>query len=112
MIECVFTIDYEMYGNGHGRLSDLVYEPTARLTELFCKHAARFVPFVEAAELEIIESKGTDTGSSAVRRQVRELYGHGCSPALHLHPQWYNADYAAGTWTLDYSEYNLCTLPT
>ena len=27
MIECIFTIDYEIYGNGEGSLQQLVYEP-------------------------------------------------------------------------------------
>jgi hypothetical protein len=110
MIECIFTLDYEIYGNGEGRLADLVYGPTEGLCQVFRKHRARFVPFVEAAELEIIESRGTDPGSAAVRKQIRSLYDDGCIPALHLHPQWYNAEYTDGRWVLDYAEYNLCTL--
>ena len=31
MIECIFTLDYEIYGNGTGALKDLVYEPAERL---------------------------------------------------------------------------------
>jgi hypothetical protein len=110
MIECIFTIDYEIYGNGDGSLFDLVYQPTENLRRVFEKHRARFVPFVEAAELEIIELNGTDSASPAVREQIRALAATGCTPALHLHPQWYNAVYSNGRWELDYSEYNLCTL--
>ena len=32
MIECIFTVDYEIYGNGTGALIDLVYEPAKQLT--------------------------------------------------------------------------------
>ena len=35
MIECIFTLDYEIYGNGQGTLRDLVLDPTRRLAELF-----------------------------------------------------------------------------
>src|SRR4051812_4633060 len=38
MIECIFTIDYEIYGNGTGSLRDLVLEPAARLADLFRLH--------------------------------------------------------------------------
>lgn len=111
MIECVFTIDYEIYGNGEGSLKELVYEPAERLMEVFRKWDARFVPFVEVAELEVIEAKGTDSAIDLVKKQVRDFYKEGFVPGLHLHPQWYKARYEKGRWQLDYSEYNLCTLP-
>ena len=53
MIECVFTLDYEIFGNGTGSLQELMYEPTKALTALFDQHHARFVLFVEVAELEM-----------------------------------------------------------
>lgn len=111
MIVCIFTIDYEIYGNGEGSLRELVYEPTRRLVEIFRKWDAPFVAFVEVAELEIIESKGADHAIDLVKQQVREMDAMGIELGLHLHPQWYNADYEAGKWNLDYREYNLCTLP-
>ena len=49
MIECIFTIDYEIYGNGTGALRDLVYQPARQLSELFRKWNGHFVNFVEVA---------------------------------------------------------------
>lgn len=111
MIECIFTIDYEIYGNGEGSLRELVYEPAERLMSIFRKRNARFVTFVEVAELEMIEAKGTDPDIDLVKGQIRDFYNEGFELGLHLHPQWYNAEYENGKWLLDYSEYNLCTLP-
>ena len=111
MIECIFTIDYEIYGNGEGSLRELIYEPAEKLRAIFRKLNARFVPFIEAAELEMIESKGTDTAIDLVRHQIRDFYEEGFELGLHLHPQWYKGRYENGRWLLDYSEYNLCTLP-
>jgi hypothetical protein len=110
MIECIFTLDYEIYGNGTGSLKDLVYEPADRLREIFGKWNAPFVNFVEVAELEQIEARGTDPAIELVTRQIKELNQDGHETALHLHPQWCNARYDNGRWILDYSEYNLCTL--
>lgn len=111
MIDCIFTLDYEIYGNGTGALTDLVYEPTLRLRQIFQKWDARFVNFVEVAEFEKIEACGTDSAIGLVRTQVRDLYRAGFEIALHLHPQWCNASYREGRWLLDFSEYNLCRLP-
>ena len=67
--------------------------------------------FVEVAELEMIEANGTDPAIDLVKHQIRDFYEEGFELGLHLHPQWYNARYENGKWLLDYSEYNLCTLP-
>ena len=111
MIDFVFTIDYEIYGNGTGTLGELVYEPAQRLLDLFRKHDARFVNFVEVAELEKIEAYGTDRAIGQVHKQIQEFHRDGFEIGLHLHPQWANARYEGGRWRLDLAEYNLCTLP-
>jgi len=110
MIECVFSIDYEIYGNGGGSLRELVYEPAERLRAIFEKWNARFVAFIEVAELEMIEANNADKAIDLVKNQIREFYSEGYELGLHLHPQWYNARYENGKWELDYDEYNLCSL--
>jgi hypothetical protein len=111
MIKCIFTLDYEIYGNGTGSLNELVYEPTERLLKVFEKWDARFVNYVEVSEFEQIERAGTDAAIELVKHQVKNMHRRGYEIALHLHPQWYNARFEQGHWELDYSEYNLCTLP-
>ncbi len=110
MISFVFTIDYEIYGDGTGQLKGLVYEPARRLVEQFRKWDARFVAFVEAAEFEKIEAFGADPGIGAVKQQIADFHRDGFEVALHLHPQWCNARFEDGAWSLDYREYNLCRL--
>jgi hypothetical protein len=110
MIECIFTIDYEIYGNGTGSLKDLVYDPAEQLIAVFKKQGARCVLFVEVAEFERIEVCGTDEAIGVVKRQIRECHKDGFELGLHLHPQWYKARFEAGRWLLDYREYNLCRL--
>lgn len=111
MIEFVFTIDYEIYGNGFGDLRTHVYEPARKLQSVFGRAGARFVNFVEAPEFLQIERHRTDPAIVDVRRHIRELYEQGHEIGLHLHPQWANAEFQNGRWMLDYSEYNLCVLP-
>ena len=111
MIELIFTLDYEIYGNGTGALKDLVFDPAERLREAFRQWDAQFVTFVEVAEFQKIEAFHTDPAIDLVKRQIQELHRDGFEIGLHLHPQWCNARYVDGKWSLDYSEYNLCTLP-
>lgn len=110
MIDCILTIDYEIYGNGEGALQDLVYEPMQRLMAVLDEAEAKCVVFVEAAELERIEEAQSDLAIGHVKRQVKELHDRGIEIGLHLHPQWYGGRYSNGKWDLDFSEYNLCTL--
>jgi len=97
IIELIFTVDYEIYGNGQGSLRDLVYEPAESLKLLFKKHNAPLVIFVEAAELEMIEAEGTDQAIDLVKQQLTNFYKGGVELGLHLHPQWYNAKYEDGS---------------
>lgn len=110
MIECIFTIDYEIYGNGEGTLRELVLEPARKLNSIFKKAGAAFVLFAETAELEKIETCGADPAVQEVKRQIKEFFEIGHEIALHLHPQWCNASCRNDGWDLDYTEYNLCTL--
>lgn len=110
MLEIIFTIDYEIYGNGTGTLKELVLDSTARLAEIFQRHGANFVVFAEALEFLKMEEYRADPDVAGVRTQLRQLREQGYEIALHLHPQWANARHSNGAWVLDYAEYNLCTL--
>ena len=85
--------------------------PPTALLRVFEKWGARFVNYVEVAEFEQMENAGTDAAIGLVKQQVKDMYRCGYEIALHLHPQWYNARFERGQWELDYTEYNLCTLP-
>jgi hypothetical protein len=111
MIECVFTVDYEIYGNGLGSLQDLILEPGGKLKGIFEKRGVRFVVFADVAELEMIETSGADPKIDLVRTQLRDFHKNGFELGLHIHPWWYNARLENRRWILDRSEYNLCVLP-
>ncbi|MEF3073913.1 hypothetical protein V2P20_02630 [Methylobacter sp. Wu1] len=111
MIECIFTIDYEIYGNGDGSLEELVFAPADKLNSLFRQAGCKFVAFIEAAELELIQDQGSDPAIGLISEQIKSFHNEGIEIGLHLHPQWYKARHENGQWRLDYSEYNLCTLP-
>jgi hypothetical protein len=111
MIEVIFTLDYEIYGDGIGSLRELILEPAESLMKIFEKWHYPLVIFVEVAELKRIFQEKSDRDIEAVFNQIRELNGQGHEIALHLHPQWSGAKYQNGRWEVDLSEYYLCSLP-
>ena len=110
MIECIFTLDYEIYGNGRGSLRELVLDPTERLAEIFREVDAPFVVFAEAVEFAKMEEAQSDPDIAEVSTQLRALRAAGHEIALHIHPWWANARYENSQWHLDWSEQNICVL--
>ena len=111
MIEVVFTVDYEIYGNGEGSLQRLIFEPAERLQQIFSNRNVRFVVFPDVAELEIIEIYRADPDIELIKKQLKGFFREGFEIGLHIHPWWYNARRKAGRWNVDFSEYNLCIQP-
>lgn len=112
MIEFIFSLDYEIYGNGTGTLDELVYEPTQKLISIFRERNAAFVAFAEAVEFQKIEEfRADEEGIRRVREQLRELHETGFEIGLHLHPWWHNARFINDEWQLDYGLRNICRLP-
>jgi peptidoglycan/xylan/chitin deacetylase (PgdA/CDA1 family) len=110
MAECIFTLDYEIYGNGEGSLRELVLDPTRQIADIFREFDAPFVVFAEAVEFAKMEEAHSDPDSAEVRSQLRELRGTGHEIGLHLHPWWARARNEGGRWRLDWSERNICAL--
>jgi hypothetical protein len=110
MLNCIFTLDYEIYGNGEGSLRDLVVDPTHRLAQIFREFGSPFVVFPECLEFARMEAAQSDADTARVRDQLRELQSVGHEIALHIHPWWADARYESGKWHLNWSERNICTL--
>jgi len=110
MVYLIFTLDYEIFGNGQGSLKKLVYNPTQELVNLFDEYNYKFVNFVEVAELIKIKEHKSDNYISKVENQLSDMYKNGYEIGLHIHPQWFNAKYINNYWQLDMSERNICKL--
>lgn len=110
MLDFIFTVDYEIYGNGTGSLRELIYEPAEKLIDIFSEKRVNIVFFIEVAELEIIEAFRSDPEINLIKNQIKRIYKTNFEIGLHIHPQWYEARLANGQWILNYEEYNLCKL--
>ena len=51
MLNVIFTLDYEIHGNGEGCPHELMVEPTRRLMDLFDEHGAKLTIMADVAEI-------------------------------------------------------------
>lgn len=99
-----------------GTVDNCLIIPTQRLCSILDKFAVKATFFVDAAYLyKLHELKGShpalNTDFKNVSTQIKELISWGHDIQLHIHPQWYYAQYANGRWRLDESCYKLSDLP-
>ena len=116
MLRVIFTLDYEIHGNGEGCPYALMVEPTNRMMDLFDQYGAKLTIMADMAEiLKFGEYKG-QTGQDdyyydAIVAQLQDAIRRGHDVQLHLHPSYFNARQKEGRWIQDWSEYNFARLP-
>jgi hypothetical protein len=112
----LFTVDYEIHGNGHGSPRKLMVEPTERILRQFDRHGARLTVMADMAEIfrfkrHLDETGRDDFGYEAIRRQLEVAVGTGHDVQLHLHPSYYDSRLEDGHLAQDYASYDLARLP-
>ena len=115
MLRVVFTIDYELYGNGDGSSRKLIVNPTDRLLSLLDKYGAKLTIMAEVAQIQKFKEYKDSIGQDdyhfdAITSQLKRAIRTGHDVQLHVHPSYLNARYRNGGWEQDWTEYNLATL--
>lgn len=116
MLKVIFTLDYEIHGNGDGCPESLMVEPTRRLLALLDRYGAKLTIMADVAEIlkfrEYREQFGRDDYHyAAIANQLRKAVEGGHDVQLHLHSSYFNAQFKDGHWEQDWSEYNFASLP-
>lgn len=103
----ILTIDYEVFGNGTGDVKKHVIEPAEKLMRLGEQFRVPVTFFVQVEELCAYERFGNnlfkDLGyrpADLIRKQIQEMVNRGHDVQLHIHPQWFNAQYVKSHWML------------
>lgn len=98
----ILTVDYELFGNGSGSLQHCVTTPLDRMAAIAEGHGATLEIFVEALEFQAIEHSTLQRHAmAAVKSQLADMVRRGHSLQLHLHPQWNEATWSDGAWSLN-----------
>ena len=116
MLKPIFTLDYEIHGNGDGCPFELMVEPTRRMLDQFDQYGAKLTIMADVAEIlkfkEYKEQFGRDDYHyDAIAEQLKDAIRRGHDVQLHLHASYFNARFENGGWVQDWSEYNFAGLP-
>ena len=112
----LFTLDYEIYGNGDGDPLTLMVEPTQRLMTLLEKYGQRVTIMADVAEILTFKNYYANTGRDdfhylEIEEQLREAIRRGHDVQLHIHSSWFKAEWNGKKWDQCVDEYNLAALP-
>jgi hypothetical protein len=115
VIKVIFSLDYEIHGNGEGSPRLLMVEPTDRLLRLFDQYGAKLTILADVAEIlkfgEYQARQGVDAyGYEAIVAQLRRAIYTGHDVQLHLHSSYFNATHDGQRWVQDWSEYDFAGL--
>ncbi len=115
MIHVLFTLDYEIHGNGYGSPLRLMVLPTQRLLRLFDRYGARLTIMADVAEIFKFGEYARDTGQDAfhhadIENQLKEAVRRGHDVQLHIHPSYYRARHEQGHWEQHWEDYDLARL--
>jgi hypothetical protein len=116
MLRIIFTLDYEIHGNGDGSPLSLMVEPTDRLLNLFDEYGAKLTIMADVAEIlkfkEYKEKVGRDDYHyDAIVHQLCTALSRGHDVQLHLHSSYFKAHHDQGRWCQEWSEYDFAGLP-
>jgi hypothetical protein len=115
IVKLIFTLDYEVAGNGVGTPYSLMIEPTYRLMNLMDVFGAKLTIMADVAEIISFKYYYEETGVDLfdyllIKKQLQEAVLRGHDVQLHIHSAYFNSKYNKN-WHLDYSEYNIAELP-
>ena len=115
VVRVIFTLDYEIHGNGEGCPYELMVEPTARLLRLFDAHGARLTIMADIAEIlkfkEYADQHGKDLYHyQDIAAQLQTAVRGGHDVQLHIHSSYFNATHDGRRWVQDWTEYNFAGL--
>ena len=115
MVKLIFTLDYEIHGNGDGCPDKMMIKPTYRLMNLMDKYGARLTIFADMAEIGRFKAYYEESGADKfhylkIKKQLQEAVLHGHDVQLHIHSSYFNAQYDGKKWVQSWDEYDFAGL--
>jgi hypothetical protein len=104
-IGLIFTLDYEIHGNGSGEFKNWAHLPTAQLLDIFDANGAKLTIMAEMGHYWAMKKYESifQEDISLFELQLKDAVERGHDVQLHFHPQWIDAKFEEGTWQLDFS---------
>jgi hypothetical protein len=115
MLKVIFSLDYEIHGNGEGSPYELMIEPTARLLRFFDQYGAKLTIMADIGEIlcfkeHFARHSSDDFHYADIVSQLQDAVRRGHDVQLHIHSSYFNANHDGHRWVQDWSEYNFAGL--
>lgn len=112
----IFTLDYEIHGNGDGNPLELMVEPTYRLMSLLERYGQKLTIMADVAEILRFKRHAAETGHDdyhvkEIEAQLLDAIKRGHDVQLHVHSSYFKAEYKNDAWDQCIEEYNMAALP-
>lgn len=115
MIGILFTLDYEIHGNGDGSPRSLMVNPTNKIMKLFDLYGAKLTIMADVGE--ILKFKEYDNKNRQdkfnyrdIEKQLKYAVEIGHDVQLHIHSSYFNSEYKNNKFHQNWDEYNLAEL--
>ncbi len=111
----IFTLDYEIHGNGDGSPHELMVEPTARLLNILNDFNAKLTIMADVAEILQFKKYFLETGSDTffyndIINQLKKSIKSQHDVQLHIHSGYFNSAFSKNKWQINWNEYDLAGL--
>lgn len=115
-LSVLFTLDYEVFGDGSGDPLREQVIPTRYLMDILELYDARLTLFFEYGQYLAYQKFGLSDPwylrrNEAITAQLRDAVSRGHDVQLHLHPTWRNAQLISGEIRLDTTSFDVSELP-
>ncbi len=112
----LFTLDYEIHGNGDGNPQALMVEPTYRLMNLLEEYKQHLVIMADVAEILCFRRYREETGRddfrvAEIEEQLRDAIRRGHDVQLHIHSSYFRAQWDGKHFDQCIEDYNMAALP-
>lgn len=111
------TLDYELFVNDNtGDVEHCLLIPSNEFMDVCDKYGVKTTFFVDAAYLYRLDEFKDQYASlnkdlELVSQQIRNMVKRGHKVALHIHSQWYYANFDGSHWQMDFEHYKLSDMP-
>lgn len=105
-LQLIFTLDYELFGDGTGSVLHEQIKPTNQLLDIFDEYGAKLSIFFEYGQYLGYEkfassSNQFESDNRLIREQLIDTLKRKHDIQFHYHPTWYNATYSNNKIELD-----------
>lgn len=108
VVKFILTADYEIFGNGSGCVKKCMIDPTEKILSICDKYSAKLTLFVDVCEYWAFKEAAANNlfdneefPHVLIEQQLQDAIRRGHDIQLHFHPQWLDAKYINGKWSLN-----------